>query len=360
MAKTLSSVRPSQFLLAQAAGIPVVRAVQRPGEFMITFPRAYHSGFNTVTRCKMPHPRFPMDCIRFCAVVFASLIEDDLLNSCKDEPLSQVASAPLPTQQGFNLAESVNFATARWPPFGKAAKPCGCEHSSTFPSLAGCPVVATMLWQQFCGNNGFCRRNGNMKARCGCRCEQHSVRIDVDALVEKVREVAPELLETAAGEMLGSEIFVRWEGQTDEEPAEHDAGGSGSGDDGGPGAAAVDAAEAAAAAAAADKPAWFRCVVCRPTSTSTAADMARSLAVTSADGRCDLPTRPTLRCFVCADALSSSTLPCYNGPSGLPFVPQLPTVVRPPPGLTAYSTSTRRSTSGSGAERAAAGEVNVR
>jgi len=49
-----------------AAGCPVVRSVQNPGEFMVTFPQAYHGGFNT----------------------------------------------------GFNVAEAVNFATPDWLPFG--------------------------------------------------------------------------------------------------------------------------------------------------------------------------------------------------------------------------------------------------
>ncbi|KAG5199394.1 hypothetical protein JEQ12_005873 [Ovis aries] len=50
-------------------GIPFGRVTQEAGEFMVTFPYGYHSGFN----------------------------------------------------HGFNCAEAINFATARWIDYGKAA-----------------------------------------------------------------------------------------------------------------------------------------------------------------------------------------------------------------------------------------------
>ena len=52
--------------LLHDAGVPVYKLVQKPGEFVVTFPLAYHSGFST----------------------------------------------------GFNVAEAVNFATAKWVPYG--------------------------------------------------------------------------------------------------------------------------------------------------------------------------------------------------------------------------------------------------
>lgn len=38
-------------LLLQARGVPVHRLVHQEGSFVITFPNAYHSGFNTGFNC---------------------------------------------------------------------------------------------------------------------------------------------------------------------------------------------------------------------------------------------------------------------------------------------------------------------
>jgi jumonji domain-containing protein 2 len=58
--------------------IPVKYVIQKPGEIIITFPYAYHAGFN----------------------------------------------------HGFNCAEAVNFATIRWIDFGKRATLCTCHDPS--------------------------------------------------------------------------------------------------------------------------------------------------------------------------------------------------------------------------------------
>ena len=60
--------------LLEQNGIPFTRMMQQPGEFVVTYPGSYHSGFNT----------------------------------------------------GFNCAESCNFATQAWVEIGEDARPCEC------------------------------------------------------------------------------------------------------------------------------------------------------------------------------------------------------------------------------------------
>ena len=49
----MSSLQVTQFspLLLKREGVPVYRCLQRAGEFVLTFPRAYHSGFNCGFNC---------------------------------------------------------------------------------------------------------------------------------------------------------------------------------------------------------------------------------------------------------------------------------------------------------------------
>ena len=64
--------------LLRLHNIPVVKLVQYPGEFVINYPGAYHSGFN----------------------------------------------------HGYNCAESTNFATSAWLPIGALARSCDCRQDS--------------------------------------------------------------------------------------------------------------------------------------------------------------------------------------------------------------------------------------
>jgi hypothetical protein len=75
-------LRHKTFLISPATllekyNVKVNKAVQHPGEFVITFPYGYHSGFN----------------------------------------------------MGYNAAEAVNFATETWLEFGRVAKKCECEQA---------------------------------------------------------------------------------------------------------------------------------------------------------------------------------------------------------------------------------------
>lgn len=65
-------IKPS--LLVHQFKLPIHSCIQNAGEFILTFPNAYHAGFN----------------------------------------------------HGLNCAESVNFATKEWIPYGIGAKPCTC------------------------------------------------------------------------------------------------------------------------------------------------------------------------------------------------------------------------------------------
>ena len=79
-------------------GIPVYRIIQQPGEFVVTFPRAYHGGFS----------------------------------------------------QGFNIGEAVNFATSDWLPYGSNA----CRQYASVRRLPVLPQeemvfhAAQRLWEQ--------------------------------------------------------------------------------------------------------------------------------------------------------------------------------------------------------------------
>ncbi|XP_076782013.1 lysine-specific demethylase 4D-like [Arvicanthis niloticus] len=90
-------------------GIPFGRITQEAGEFMVTFPYGYHSGFN----------------------------------------------------HGFNCAEAINFATPRWIHYGKVASQCSCgEVRVSFP-MDAFPMDEGLLQPESCA---LWKQQGNPRA----------------------------------------------------------------------------------------------------------------------------------------------------------------------------------------------------
>ena len=76
--------------------VPVSHTVQEQGQFVVTFPKGYHWGFN----------------------------------------------------QGFNMAEATNFATENWIPAGEKAKFCTCQEDSVkihMPTSVTQAILASCL-----------------------------------------------------------------------------------------------------------------------------------------------------------------------------------------------------------------------
>ncbi|GLD95233.1 hypothetical protein PINS_up003875 [Pythium insidiosum] len=95
-------------------GVPFYRALQQPGEFVITFPATYHQGFNL----------------------------------------------------GFNIAEAVNFATLRWIPFGLKAKVCKCVPDSVHIDM---DVFLTKLFDERANSSAAVLGDDAWVFSCACK-----------------------------------------------------------------------------------------------------------------------------------------------------------------------------------------------
>lgn len=105
--------------------VPVYKTVQMPGEFLITFPRAYHSGFSHGKKFGT-----------FSACFIFILSTKHVISSRYNAPrtLCNETDLLLVLHSGFNCGEAVNFAVGDWFPFG-------AEASTRYAKLGRIPII---------------------------------------------------------------------------------------------------------------------------------------------------------------------------------------------------------------------------
>ena len=126
--------------LLRQHSIPVVRLVQYPGEWIISSPGAYHSGFNHGYNCAESTNFATSSWLPFGAVARPCPCRKDSVQIqvskraticeavCMRPEVMHEAQRRL--QPPHECAESTNFAPSSWLPFGAVARPCPCRKDS--------------------------------------------------------------------------------------------------------------------------------------------------------------------------------------------------------------------------------------
>ncbi|XP_019428262.1 PREDICTED: putative lysine-specific demethylase JMJ16 [Lupinus angustifolius] len=110
--KLITQLSPS---ILKSKGVPVYRCVQNPGEFVLTFPRAYHSGFNCGFNCAEAVNVAPVDWLPHGHVAIELYREQGRRTSIShDKLLLGAAREAVRAQWELNLLKKNSLDNLRW------------------------------------------------------------------------------------------------------------------------------------------------------------------------------------------------------------------------------------------------------
>ncbi|XP_016456757.1 lysine-specific demethylase JMJ18 isoform X1 [Nicotiana tabacum] len=102
----------------KSEGVPVYRAVQNPGEFVLTFPRAYHSGFNCGFNCAEAVNLAPVDWLEHGLTAVELYSKQRRKTSLShDKLLIGAASEAIEALWELSVLKNLNSRNLRWKSF---------------------------------------------------------------------------------------------------------------------------------------------------------------------------------------------------------------------------------------------------